>query len=355
MATPRHQSPEAEVQVIADHAAKWLARRDRGLTAAEQDEYIQWLTADPRHAEALTRHAAAFERMMKLYEWQPGQSSEPNPDLFAPPQKPRWRVLSFAALAAAAALTISTGIWWHGSTSQPGTIAAHTTHLRVNERQALADGSVVELKDGSRILVEFSDVERRVRLFGEAHFNIVKDPKPFLVLAGPVAVKAIGTSFNVRADPDKVEVLVTGGVVSVDKIAEPADGLATTSADPSAAASAAPEPARLINAGQRAVVPLGANVEPHISDVTPHEMRETLGWQAPRLQFFETPLALAVEEFNQRNRIRIVLASRDLASIPVGGTFRVDNPEGFVRVLRLTLNIKAEPRGPDEIVLSREQ
>ena len=30
-------------------AAEWLVRRDRGLTPAEQDDFLQWLAADPRH------------------------------------------------------------------------------------------------------------------------------------------------------------------------------------------------------------------------------------------------------------------------------------------------------------------
>ena len=30
-------------------ASAWLARHDRGLTAAEQDGYFEWLRADPRH------------------------------------------------------------------------------------------------------------------------------------------------------------------------------------------------------------------------------------------------------------------------------------------------------------------
>jgi transmembrane sensor len=349
MSTNRHSLQQPDAKRVAHQAAAWLARRDRGLTPAEQDEYIQWLTAGPRHAEVLAQHAAAFERMMKLYEWQPGQSLEPNPDLFAPRGNPRWRALGLS-LAAAAAIAMGSALWWHDDV-QPRAMAAHRAHLRVNERQALDDGSVVELKDGSRLLLEFSETERRVRLTGEAHFNIAGNPVPFVVIAGDVAVRAVGTSFNVRVDPDMVEVLVTGGSVSVDKIVEaPA---ADVPSDPEKIGPASP--ARLIVAGQRAIVPLATEAAPRISDVTPDELRTALGWQAPRLQFFETPLGLAVEEFNRRNRMRLVVANRELAAIPVGGTFRVDNPEGFARVLKLTLDIKAEPRGTHEIVLSREQ
>ena len=31
----------------ADVAAAWVMRQDRGLSPAEQDEFLQWLAADP--------------------------------------------------------------------------------------------------------------------------------------------------------------------------------------------------------------------------------------------------------------------------------------------------------------------
>ena len=38
-----------------ERAADWLIRRDRGLTPGEQDDYLQWLAADPRHGDAFAR------------------------------------------------------------------------------------------------------------------------------------------------------------------------------------------------------------------------------------------------------------------------------------------------------------
>ena len=36
---------------IALAASGWIVRNNRGLTAAEQDEFSSWLAADPRHGE----------------------------------------------------------------------------------------------------------------------------------------------------------------------------------------------------------------------------------------------------------------------------------------------------------------
>ena len=296
---------------------------------------MEWLHADPRHAEAMAQHAAALERMMGLYEWQPALSSAPNPDLFAPPTRRRWPLWS-GALAAAAAVTLALVTWWPASTS-PG---EPKSHLRVNERQVLADGSLVELRDGSRLKVEFTAAERRVRLRdGEAHFTVEKNPaRPFIVEARGVAVRAVGTAFNVRLDAASVAVLVTQGRVEVD-----------------APASAAP---LTLGMGEQAVVslepePAGDEARP-VARLTPEQIRTELAWQAPRLQFYETPLADAVAEFNRHaGGRRLVLEDQTLGAIPIGGTFRVDNPEGFVRLLEIAVDIHGEPRGDGEIVLKR--
>jgi len=41
---------------VESAAAEWLVRHDRGLTPHEQDEFLQWLSAHPRHRESFERH-----------------------------------------------------------------------------------------------------------------------------------------------------------------------------------------------------------------------------------------------------------------------------------------------------------
>lgn len=323
----------SSADAIARQAAAWLARRDRGLTPEEQDAFTQWLAADPAHGAALRQHAAAFERMMTLYEWQPGQSPAPNPDLFVRPRRGLpWR--AFVGLAAAAAIALA-ALWWSRE-PEPEVAAAPRNFLRVNERQALPDGSVVELNDGARLALRFDAGERRVRLTGEAHFQVQPDPaRPFVVEAGGAQVRAVGTAFNVRLDAAAVEVLVTEGSVRVE--------------GPRAAAG---EPGALVAARHRAVVDLRSAAAPAVAPAAEQEIAETLAWQAPRLQFFDTPLATVAAEFNARNRVRLVLGDPGLRDLAIAGTFAVHNVEGFVRLLEVTCDLRAERRG-DEITLTR--
>lgn len=320
---------------ILDAASTWLARRDRGLNAVEQDEYLAWLAADPRHTEALQRHAAALERMMQLYEWTPAHDTEPNPDLFAaPPARARaWWAWAGGSIAAAAALALGLLLWERSwSSAAPALAAAPRSYLRVNERLALPDGSRVELKDGTQLVVQYSETERRVQLTGgEAHFSVWRDKeRPFVVAAAGVEVRAVGTAFNVRLDPQNVQVLVTEGKVSVGRV------------DPNATERLGDKPPHLVTVGQQAIVPLVASGVPAIRGVTSEDIAREIAWQAPRLEFNETPLAEAVAEFNRLNRHQVEIGDAGLGALRIGGSFRPDNVEGFLRTLGAALDVRVE-------------
>ena len=331
----------SELGQIECQAAEWMTRCDRGLTAVEQDNYLQWLQMDSRHAPAIARQEATLQRLARLREWQPKQGTEPNPDLFAPPRhRARWLVP--LSLAAAAALAVGAYLGWRAGAQVLSAPAKN--YLVVGERLALPDGSVVELRDGTRVSLQFTAAERRVRLMGvEALFTVAKNPaRPFVVEAGAVAVRAVGTAFDVRLDAASVEVLVTEGKVQMEE-----SGGANLQAPFVRSA--------LVTAGEMADVSLASVVPPRVVHLTPAAISEALEWRKPRLQFYETPLSEAVAEFNRHNRRHLTLGEPDLASIPIGGTFHVDDVDGFVRLLEITLKLKAQPRVSGAIVLTRSR
>jgi ferric-dicitrate binding protein FerR (iron transport regulator) len=85
-------------------------------------------------------------------------------------------------------------------------------------RLELSDGSIVTLNAESRLVFprRFTGDERRVRLEGEAFFEVTGDAsRPFVVETGEMEVRVLGTSFNVSAYPDEATrhaTLVAGSV-----------------------------------------------------------------------------------------------------------------------------------------------
>ena len=56
-------------------------------------------------------------------------------------------------------------------------------------------------------------------LHGEALFEVAKDPRhPFIIQCGPVTTTVLGTSFNLKSAPDRVELTVLTGKVSFTSV-----------------------------------------------------------------------------------------------------------------------------------------
>jgi len=92
--------------------------------------------------------------------------------------------------------------------------------VTVPGKDTLPDGSVVTLAAHSKFIYTpgLTGDSRTISLEGDAGFSVVSDPaRPFVVLAGDIAVRVLGTSFLVRSGPDSTEVIVTTGVVEVSR------------------------------------------------------------------------------------------------------------------------------------------
>jgi transmembrane sensor len=322
-------------------AAAWLARRDRELTPGEQDEYLHWLRQDPRHGRAIARLGKTWNALETLARWRPEHSALPNPDLLARParNRRRWWQLAAPLLAAAAMVAFGIFVVKQATTAQEQPASRGVRVIPRPERLALIDGSVVELNDGGKIETDFTGNERRVKLVrGDAHFTVAKNAtRPFVVDAGTVAVRAIGTSFEVRRGSAAVEVLVTEGKVHVER--------------PATAGLFAP--ATPLIAGERAVVDTTPRAKPPlVTAVSAAEIEHSLAWQGVRLEFAGLPLAEVLAEFNLRNPNRVIIADPDTAQLRVGGTFRADNVDGFVRLLEVSFGVAAK-RQPDGTTILR--
>lgn len=341
--------PAGHARPIAEQAAEWFGRCELGLTPEQELAFRQWLEADPRHGEALRDMDDTWDALDRL-------KASPVFATFAPrgAWRRRW---GFPALMAAAAVAFL--LLWPGMAPRPEnyqrTVATEADGLR---RLELPDGSVVHLNASSRITLHFAAGERRVLLqAGEAHFAVARDAaRPFVVTAGDVAVRAVGTAFNVRRESGGVEVLVTEGRVAL------ADATRGGSLLPVAPAAAPDRPApaatpggEVLLAGQRALVPAAVAATPRaatIAAVAPDEMQTALAWRERQLDFDLTPLAEVAAAFNRCNDHQLVIADDALGRELFGGTFRADKYDVFVQLLEQRFGVTAE-RSADRTILRR--
>lgn len=82
--------------------------------------------------------------------------------------------------------------------------------------KTLADNSMITLNKKSILTTNFNDKERRVKLEGEAYFEIAHDTvKPFFIDVKNLEIRVVGTAFNVddRSEAGKVIITVVEGKV----------------------------------------------------------------------------------------------------------------------------------------------
>ena len=342
-------APPFREEKVRRAASDWVARRDSGLSAAEEEAWHAWLAADPRHREAYDRYAALWGRLDRPREV--GAGTQLQRDVALASRGRRRRGVRAAGLASLVALVSATAMWSLWRSDSPTPTAPSLVAITRPERLVLPDGSVLEHPRGAQVEVDFgSPLLRRVALGrGEIHVEVAADPaRPFVVSAAGVEFRAVGTAFSVRLGNSSVELLVTEGRVAVDS------RVGDRAALPPVASAAAP----LVVAGQRLAVETAGGVTVSAPEsCPPAEMARRLAWRSPRAEFTNLPLREVVAALNAfgegAGAPRYVIEDAELAATRLTGLFRADDPDAFVGILEGGFGLVAERRGSRDIILRR--
>lgn len=94
------------------------------------------------------------------------------------------------------------------NTAQQQPLAKHEIKTKYGSKTSLVlpDGTKVWLNAGSKMTYskDYGAELREVNLTGEAYFDVEKNAdKPFIIHAGNIKIKVLGTAFNVRSYPDE--------------------------------------------------------------------------------------------------------------------------------------------------------
>jgi len=309
-------------QEIDSRAADWAAKRNlRDLTPAEEAEFYAWLKADPRHLGAFGRAEGILARLERVAGAAIG---ELRPDLgAAEPGLLRRRTVLAGSIAAsiAAAGLVGTSLWRRNQADGLATAATFVTGKGQTREIVLADGSVLTLNTSSKVSVEFTTDQRRIRLErGECLFDVAKNRRrPFVVVAGDTQVRAVGTSFSVSMLPRRpLQVLVREGVVELKR---------------------ADTEAVWVGASTQALAPREAPIV--AESISSTKLERSLEWQYGRIALDNQTLQDAADEFARYSDVRIVVDPA-VANRTVTGLFASNDPVGFAKAAAAVLKLQVE-------------
>lgn len=328
-------------------AAQWVERRRAGLDATGERALAAWLADAPAHAAAYARldaMAAALQRARHS-----GAGAHITTQVRIRDRRRRTRRRSLATAGALVVAVLGAGLWLQSPREPAETTLPRESSAAVSEPiRRLPDGSIVELNTGAEIAVRYEAAVRRVDLVrGEALFRVERDAaRPFIVRAGGVDVRAVGTAFSVRLADTAVEVLVTEGRVGVD---DPAHGGSLLPPSPA-------ETRPVLVAGQSVKVAVNAPApdaprQVEVTQITPSAQKAWLAWRIPRLEFDGIELSSAVAQLNRTNRLQIVLERAALGRLRLSGSFSPDDPRTFARLVAASLGLEIEERADGGLLL----
>ena len=310
---------------IEVRAADFLQRRRFGDWAESDDAELRtWLAESEARRIAFWRLEIVQGRVDRLAA------------LRSPVKKRASRVLPlrimvpYLASAAALGLFVVLGV------------AAERYFLRVPDRiysttiggRALlnfADRTQIELNTNSVVRYRMTNEERTVWLEkGEAWFRVAHNAaNPFTVVIGKHRVTDLGTEFVVRRDPSGTDVTLLKG-----RAAFSTEGAQTAMLTPGDEAIATP-------------------ISVTVTHKTPQQIADELAWQHGMLVFRNTRLADAVREFNRYNETKLVIIDPAIADLKIGGGFKTDDTDDFLKLAQAILKLRVDREGND-ILLSRD-
>jgi transmembrane sensor len=332
-----------------DTASEWLAKLDRGLSPAEEQELRGWLAQNAENRRTLLQLASLWDKMDSLSLLT---------ELFPEPQKPDRRRLFYPALAASLALLVIAG-WLviQRSPDLPGepdatrTAAASVTSVyetAIGERSTvrLSDQSVLTLNTNSLIEVTYSGTQRLLQLErGEMSIEVAHDPsRPLSVMAGGKIVRAVGTAFNVQIlDDAQVELIVTEGTVMVVDDIERGGSASTVDSAPIVGTTP-----RTVTKGEKVL--LGADRET-VAKVSDSALSAELSWRQGNLIFRGETLAVAIAEVSRYTPVKFEIADERLKELRIGGLFKAGDVDGLLATLKENFNIDSERPDAERVVL----
>lgn len=330
-------------------------------TAAQREEFADWLRRSPEHLRVFFRHLAMSKELATVdsrrevdlntlvaevlstnvipFHGSASACANTSAPLAREPRK--WRLQA----AIAAALFVAAAVSWFALHRLLGPSTDYVTQTGEQLRVPLPDGTVIELNTQSHIRVAYTAQGRNVTLVsGEALFAVRHDAhRPFRVHVDATVVEDLGTQFSVYKRPDATTtVAVLEGNVQVsyefDSLPWSQTAVPTSATANGPALEPVLRPTR-VDAGQAVrIVAHGQLLEPEPKDVS-----HPAAWTQQQLWFDGSSLSEIAAEFNRYNVRKIHVGSGAVtAQRRYSGNFNAYDPDSFVQFVQQDPTIRVD-------------
>ncbi|WIO73263.1 FecR domain-containing protein [Porticoccaceae bacterium LTM1] len=257
----------------------------------------------------------------------------------------RWQKLS---IAAGVLLCVLSGVWLtqNDLSVEADKALRYVTRIGEVKEVSLSDGSTMSLNTGSEVLyIDKEDSRTAILQRGEVYFEVEKDEsRPFELRAGENVITVLGTSFFVRKYSDKVEILVTEGLVVTHPLAE------TVEANSPMASVLSPG----LKGVRQLKIPAGWKVEVSSVDqslLSSEVIGNVPGWTGGVLHFKNEELYKVVKELNRYSAKKILIEDKFVMGLTVNALVKIESMNTALVGFEMSMPIKVTHYF-DKIVIS---
>ncbi len=204
-------------------------------------------------------------------------------------------------------------------------------------KKMLPDSSVVWLNAGSHIRYDnnFIQKNRDVYLDGEAYFSVKHDADhPFIVHAGNITVRALGTKFNVQAyqDENKIEATLISGKILVKIDGKPDQNIILA---PNEKLTVTNEKYRLSDSNGENRKELSFEVK-EVAQIPSIAAVPEVAWLQDKLAFQNEAFNELAKRMERRYDIHIIFKDSLLGKERLSGVFENENIQKALSLLQMT-------------------
>lgn len=327
-------------RLLLDTEARPSARRRRA-------KLMRWAQRDRHNFEALTKvwslkaAFAALDPPARTAVLRELARKTPQPGGNRTGAK--WR--AYAAAATVLLTAAGTGLILHsdGLPSASSGVTYRTGKAQF-DHIAFPDGTRVVLDADSVLSISYDNDHRRATLErGEAFFQVHHDPKhPFVVNAGSIQVRDLGTVFDVNKTPDDVTVSVARGLIEISHMASSAN-----SYPPSAGGTSEEQGPLKVSGGHRVIASYGS----HTFHISKTGTTGIASWRHGKLYFRNAPLSRVIRRLNRYSNLSIRFANPGIGELRFTGTVFVGNIGGWLDAACQVFALREVRFGNDKVML----
>ncbi|HVW62157.1 MAG TPA: FecR domain-containing protein [Puia sp.] len=188
------------------------------IRASDEDEALRSLI---KHVYENTGQTPSLQTYVNEYGTLILNEKAETLDVTTPKRRSRRRLVTAIIMLLAAGVSL---FWWKGTTDRhhPAPVASSLTKRTTEPSEykylLLPDSTQVWLNASSSLEFpeHFRSDKREVTLSGEAYFDVRHSERaPFVIRTGKISTTVLGTSFNIKAYPDRQHIIIS---VSTGKV-----------------------------------------------------------------------------------------------------------------------------------------